>query len=65
MQPEFMRNSSAQREPQPLLRDLPRLSAEETVLYNDLRYNRLRSNLRLEQERISFGWLQQALLNIV
>lgn len=51
-------------EPQPLLRDLPRLSAEETALYNDLRDNRLRSNLRLEQERISFGWLQQALLNI-
>ena len=64
MQPEFMCNSSAQREPQPLLRDLPRLSAEETALYNDLRDNRLRSNLRLEQERISFGWLQQALLNI-
>jgi hypothetical protein len=48
-------------EPQPLRRDLPRLTAEENTVYNDLRDNRLRPNLRLEQERIGFGWLQQAL----
>jgi hypothetical protein len=42
-------------------RDLPQLTAEEGALYNDLRDNRLRPNLRLEQERIGFGWLQQAL----
>lgn len=48
-------------EPQALLRDLPRLNAEETALFNDLRDNRLRLNLRLEQERISFGWLEQVL----
>jgi hypothetical protein len=48
-------------EPQPVRRDLPRLTAEEGALYNDLRDNRLRPNLRLEQERIGFGWLQQAL----
>ncbi len=52
------------REPQPVLRDLPRLTAEEGALYNDLRDNRLRANLRLEQERIGFGWLQQALAGL-
>ena len=49
------------REPQPVLRDLPRLSAVEAILYNDLRDNRLGKHLRLEQERIRFGALQQAL----
>lgn len=48
-------------EPQPVLRDLPRLTADEGQLYNLLRDNRLRPNLRLEQERIGFGWLHQAL----
>lgn len=43
------------------LRDLPRLTDEETALYNDLRDNRIRTNLRLEQERIGFGLLCQAL----
>ena len=49
-------------EPQPVGRDLPRLNAEERAVYNGLRDNRLRPNLRLEQERIGFGWLQQALV---
>ena len=48
-------------EPQPLLRDLPRLTDEEHALFDELRDNRLRARLRLEQERIGFGWLQQAL----
>ena len=48
-------------EPQPLLRNLPRLTAEEGALFDDLRDNRLRPRLRLEQERIGFGWVQQAL----
>lgn len=43
------------------LRDLPRLSHEERALYDDLRDNRLRKNLRLEQERIGFGWVELAL----
>ncbi|MBN8477188.1 Wadjet anti-phage system protein JetD domain-containing protein, partial [Sulfuritalea sp.] len=43
------------------LRDLPRLNAEEGALYDDLRDNRLRRNLRLEQERIGFGWIEAAL----
>ena len=49
-------------EPQPLLRNLPRLTAEEGALFDDLRDNRLRPRLRLEQERVGFGWVQQALL---
>ncbi|MDD5030358.1 MAG: DUF2220 family protein [Rhodoferax sp.] len=48
-------------EPQPLLRDLPRLTPEESIVFNTLRDNRLQANLRLEQERIGFGCLQQAL----
>jgi len=43
------------------LRDLPRLNPEEMALYNDLRDNRIRRNLRLEQERIGFGWVESAL----
>jgi hypothetical protein len=48
-------------EPQPVLRDLPRLTAQEGEVYNLLRDNQLRPNLRLEQERIGFGWVQGAL----
>lgn len=40
------------------LRDLPRLNEEERALYDDLRDNRLRKNLRLEQEKIGFGWVE-------
>jgi hypothetical protein len=48
-------------EPQPVLRDLPRLTAQEGEVYNLLRDNRLRPRLRLEQEHIGFGWVQGAL----
>jgi hypothetical protein len=52
-------------EPQPLLRDLPRLDAAERALFDDLRHMRLRPrhgpSLRLEQECIDFDWVQQAL----
>ena len=48
-------------EPQPTLRDLPRLTERERALFDELRDNRLRAGLRLEQERVSFGWLQQVL----
>ena len=44
------------------LRDLPRLNGEESALYDDLRDNRIRKNLRLEQERIGFSWVESALL---
>ncbi|MDO9141790.1 MAG: DUF2220 family protein [Methylobacter sp.] len=46
------------------LRDLPRLNAEEAALYDDLRDNRLGKKLRLEQEKIGFGWLEAALLTL-
>lgn len=47
------------------LRDLPRLNPEETALYNDLRDNRIRKHLRLEQEMIGFSWVESALSRIV
>jgi hypothetical protein len=43
------------------LRDLPRLTGEEKALFDDLRDNRIRGNLRLEQERVGFGWVESAL----
>jgi hypothetical protein len=49
------------REDKQTLRDLPRLTRDERMLYDDLRDNRLRKNLRLEQEKISFGWVEAAL----
>ena len=48
-------------EPQAQQRDLPRLTLDERAVYNTLRDNRLRTGLRLEQERIGFGWVQQSL----
>ena len=48
-------------EPSPLLRDLPRLTAAEAALFDRLRQHAWRPQLRLEQERIGFGWVQQAL----
>ncbi len=43
------------------LRDLSRLNDDECRLYDDLRWQRLRDEpLRLEQERIGFGWVEQA-----
>lgn len=49
-------------EPDPIRHDLPRLTDIERTLYNDLRDNRIQARLRLEQERIGFGWLQRQLL---
>ena len=48
-------------EDQPVIVDLPRLTAEELDLYNDLRDNRIRKGLRLEQEHIAFGWVRDRL----
>ncbi len=48
-------------EPQPTLRELSRLNAEERGLYDDLRWRRLHdSSVRLEQERIGFGRVERA-----
>ena len=51
-------------EERPTLRDLQRLDADERALYDELRDNRIRPNLRLEQERIGFGWVKRAVLEL-
>ena len=52
-------------EPQPILRDLPRLAAAERTLFDDLRWKRLGDRqIRLEQERIGFHWVEAALANL-
>ena len=48
-------------EDRPIDRDLPRLTAAERALYDDLRDHRIGRNLRLEQEHIRFGWVASAL----
>ena len=45
----------------PTRRELPYLQIDERALYDMLRDNRLGQNVRLEQERISFGWIEAAL----
>ena len=55
-----MRNACLQRSHQ--RRSLERrLTAAERALYDDLRDVRIGRNLRLEQERIGFGWVASAL----
>lgn len=44
-------------EPEPARHDLPRLTLEETAVFDELRFDRLKPRLRLEQERVGFGWL--------
>lgn len=44
-----------------VLHDLSRLRPAERVLFDDLRDNRIRKNLRLEQERIAFHRLTEAI----
>ena len=46
-------------EPAAVITDLPRLHEVETVLYDDLRTNRLGERIRLEQERIAFAWVRR------
>ena len=48
-------------EPSPVLRDLPRLTVAEAALFDGLRQHQWQAQLRLEQERIAFGWVQRAL----
>ena len=44
-------------EPDPVRQALPRLTNEERLVYDDLRFGRLSPRLRLEQERIGYRWL--------
>jgi hypothetical protein len=48
-------------EPDPARHDLARLTPEEAAVYDDLRFDRHQPRLRLEQERVSFGWLNERL----
>lgn len=51
-------------EERPTQRDLTRLNDSEQALYDELRDNRIRPGLRLEQERIGFGWVERALAEL-
>lgn len=53
--------SSWGREHVQVTRGLPMLTDAERTLFDDLRDNRIRSNLRLEQQRIGFGCLIKTL----
>jgi hypothetical protein len=52
-------------EPDQIIHDLPSLTDAEQALFDDLRDNRIRSNLRLEQEMIGFGCVRAALVNLI
>jgi hypothetical protein len=45
--------------------DLPRLTSDERALYDDLRDNRIRKRLRLEQERVGFHCVAEAVRRLV
>jgi hypothetical protein len=49
---------AVRREEKPQRGDLRRLTQEYLRLYDDLRNNRIREGLRLEQEHLSFGWVR-------
>jgi hypothetical protein len=51
-------------EPDPVRHDLMRLTPEEVAVYDDLRFDRHQPRLRLEQERVGFGWLCDRLTRI-
>ena len=44
--------------------DLPRLTMDERQLFDDLRDNRIRKSLRLEQERVGFHWVMESLRRV-
>jgi len=46
-------------------RPLSRLTDEENRLFEDLRLDRIKPRLRLEQERIGYGWLSEALTSAI
>jgi len=52
------------REPQPCRGELPGLFEDERRLYEDLRDDRLGESVRLEQERIAYGWVNSAVCRL-
>lgn len=51
-------------EPEPARHELARLLGEEAVLYDELRFDRIHPQLRLEQERIGYGWVSDRLAGV-
>lgn len=51
-------------ESKPVQHDLLHLTPTEAMLYDDLRCHRHRRQLRLEQERIGFGWVRRRLAQL-
>jgi hypothetical protein len=51
-------------EPDPARHDLSRLTTAEAAVYDDLRLDRHQPKLRLEQERVGYGWLCDRLARI-
>lgn len=51
-------------EPEAARHDLSRLTPAEAAVYDDLRFDRLQPGLRLEQERVGFGWLNERLAGL-
>jgi hypothetical protein len=49
------------REDRQAIHDLPLLNIEERAVYDDLRHNHIQDNLRLEQEKIGFQWVETAI----
>ncbi len=47
-------------EPDPIKHDLPQLTEAERAVFDELRDNRIRKGLRLEQEHIGFNWVKAA-----
>ena len=43
-------------ETEPARHELSSLTVEEAAVYDELRFDRIQPRLRLEQERIGFGW---------
>ncbi|WP_153111245.1 DUF3322 domain-containing protein [Propionivibrio limicola] len=52
-------------EPEPVVHDLPMLTEAERALYDELRDNRIRERLRLEQERVGFAFVRSVVANLV
>jgi hypothetical protein len=52
-------------EPHPQTRGLKRLTTDEAALFDDLRHDRLGHRVRLEQERVRFAWLSEAIETII
>jgi hypothetical protein len=50
-------------EPDPVTHDLPNLTKTEEALYDELRDNRIRNHLRLEQEMINYSLVEIAIVS--